>query len=175
MTNAAADASAITTNWPAGFPAHKAGYAGFAVREAPADADAVFAWIRRIDLHEAYYPALRMVRRRGGAWPELEKGTAFGMLLGAVFLPYIKVTKVDATERSLGWGANTPLFSACHTFTVKPIGEGRSLIRSEERFVGPVARAIKPAVAGQLQKIQTEWTEAIVRMVTAHPDGPPSA
>src|SRR5690349_7022952 len=108
MTNATADASAITTNWPAGFPAHKAGYTGFAVREVEADADAVFAWIRRIDLHPAYYPALRGVKRRGGAWPELEKGTAFGMFLGPVALPYIKVTKVDPVERSLGWGANTP-------------------------------------------------------------------
>ncbi|MBJ7472113.1 MAG: SRPBCC family protein, partial [Solirubrobacteraceae bacterium] len=175
MTNATADATAITTTWPSGFPAHKAGVGAFAVREVAADADAVFAWLRRVDLHESYYGALRMVRRRGGAWPVLEQGTAFSMLLGGLFVPYIKVTKLDTTERSLAWGSNTPLFSACHAFTVKPIGEGRSLIRSEERFVGPIARVVKPVAAGQLQKVQTEWTEAVVRAATAFPAGPPSA
>ncbi len=174
MTNATADASAITTIWPSGFPAHKDGFAGFAVREVEADADAVFAWIRRVDLHEGYYPALRFVRKRGGAWPQLEKGSAFSMLIGGLFIPYIKVTKVDEAERSLGWGSNTPLLSVCHSFTVKPIGNGRTLIRSEERMVGPLAKVLKPVAAGQLQKVQTEWTEALVRMVGAFPDGPPA-
>lgn len=175
MTNATADANAIQTAWPAGFPAHKSGFAGFAVREVQADPDAVFAWIRRVDLHEQYYPALRFVRRRGGAWPVLEQGSAFSMLLGGLFIPYVKLTKVDATERSLGWGSNTPLLSVCHAFTVKSVGEGRTLIRSEERLVGPLAKALKPVAAGQLQKVQTEWAEALVRMVAQHPDGPPAA
>lgn len=175
MTNATADASAIQTIWPEGFPAHKDGFAGFAVREVQADPDAVFAWIRRVDLHEQYYPALRFVRRRGGAWPVVEEGTAFSMLLGGLFIPYVKLTKVDSTLRALGWGSNTPLLSVCHAFTVKAAGDGRTLIRSEERAVGPLAKAMRPVVQPQLQKVQTEWTEALVKMVTQHPDGPPAA
>lgn len=175
MTNATADATAIQTIWPERFPAHKDGFAGFAVREVQADADAVFAWIRRVDLHEQYYPALRFVRKRGGAWPVVEKGTAFSMLIGGLFIPYVKITQVDPELRALGWGSNTPLLSVCHAFTVKSVGDGRTLIRSEERIVGPLAKALKPVAAGQLQKIQTDWTDALVKMVSQHPDGPPSA
>ena len=75
----------------------------------------------------------------------------------------------------MAWAGGGPGLKACHAFTVVPVDEGRSLIRSEERWVGPAARAIGPLVKGPLQKVQTDWCEAVVRAATAHPAGPPTA
>uniref|UniRef100_UPI0028E4021C hypothetical protein n=1 Tax=Bradyrhizobium cosmicum TaxID=1404864 RepID=UPI0028E4021C len=63
--------------------------------------------------------------------------------------------------------------AVCHAFTVEPLSATRSVIRSEELWVGPVARATGFLTKGQIQAVQTRWTEAIVAAATAHPAGPP--
>ena len=176
MTSSTAQgASAITTKWPKGFQAERAGAGGFAVREVEAPADAVFAWIRRLDLHPEFYGPLRFVRRFSGAWPVVDKGTALTFTIGLTFVPFLKVTHCDPAERSLAWGGGGPGLAICHAWTVEPIDEHRSLIRSEERWVGPIGQALRLVTQPTIQKVQTQWTEAIVRAAQAHPAGPPAA
>ncbi len=168
-------ASAISTTWPEGFPSHKEGVSGFAVREVDAPADAVFAWVRRVDLQPPYYKGMRFVRRIGGAWPELDKGSKLTFTLGATFVPFVQVVKCDPQTRSFAWGGNLPGLSMAHAFTVEPISESRSVVRSEELWVGPVAKLIGFAVKPQLQAVQTRWAEALAAAAAAYPAGPPKA
>lgn len=172
-SSTAASASAISTTWPAGFPADRPGVGGFAVREVEAPADAVFAWIRRVDLHPEFYRGMRFVKRLGGAWPELDKGSRLTFTLGATFVPMVQVTKLDAQERSMAWGGVLPGLAICHAFTVAELSATRSVVRSDELWVGPVARATGFVTKGQIQAVQTRWTEAIVAAASAHPGGPP--
>lgn len=175
MTSAIADASAITTSWPDGFDATAPSVGGFAVREVAAPADAVFAWVRRLDLHPQFYPALRLVGRVGGPWPQLDVGSKARFMVGATFVPLVKVLKCDEAERSMAWGGGLPGLTICHGFTVKAVDEHRSLIRSEELWIGKVATMTGALTQGTMQKVQTEWAEAIARAATAHPGGPPVA
>lgn len=174
-SSTARPASAITTTWPEGFDAGKPGVGGFAVREVEAPADAVFAWIRRVDLHPEFYRGMKFVKRLGGPWPALDKGTKLSFTLGATFIPYLQVIKCDPATRSLAWGGGVPGLSICHAWTVEPLSDTRSVIRSEELWVGPVARATGLLTKPQIQKVQTVWAEAIVKAATAHPAGPPKA
>ncbi len=86
MTAASADATTITTPWPAGFSEEAPGIRGFAVREVAAPADAVYAWILRPDLQEPYYGALRRVRTSVGA-ADLTVGATASFLLGPCWCP----------------------------------------------------------------------------------------
>lgn len=174
MSTAEASATAITTPWPAGFPAEAKGFSGFAVREVAAPAESVFQWLRRVDLHPEYYAALRGVRHHGGAWPAVEAGTKLSFFLGPLFVPPIKVVQADPALLSVAWASAAPGFKACHCFTVKAIDEQHSLLRSEEAWVGPAARLIKPGAKAILQKVQTDWCAAIARAATTHPAGPPA-
>ncbi len=174
MSTAEASASSITTPWPAGFPADAKGISGFAVREVAAPAEAVYRWLLRPDLHPEFYPALRGVRRASGAWPVLEVGTKLSFFLGPLFVPPVKVVQADPALLSMAWAGGGPGLKACHAFTVKPIDESRSLLRSEELWVGPAARLIAPLAKGTLQKVQTDWCAAVARAATAHPAGPPA-
>lgn len=174
MSNATAEAS-ITTTWPAGFQAHKKGVGGFAVREVQAPADAVFAWVRRIDAQGPYYQDLKYVKSYGGPWPELGKGSKVAFLIGATFVPFVRVIECDAQARRLAWGGNLPGLSICHAFTVQAIDDQRSLIRSEELWVGPIATATAALIRPQIQKVQTRWAEGIVLAAEAHPAGPATA
>jgi hypothetical protein len=175
MSTAEAATPTITTPWPAGFPADQPGIRGFAVREVAAPADAVFQWILRPDLHPEFYRGLRAVRRTSGAWPVLEVGTKLTFMLGPLVVPPVKVVQADPALRSMAWAGGGPGLKACHAFTVAAIDAERSLVRSEELWVGPAARLLAPVVRGPLQKVQTEWCEAVARAATAHPAGPPAA
>jgi hypothetical protein len=175
MSTTATGERAITTIWPEGFRADQASAGGFAVREVDAPADAVFAWIRRVDLHPEFYGGLRAVRRVGGAWPQLDKGSSLRFLVGTTYVPYVKVLKCDPVERSFAWGGNLPGISVCHAFSVVPIDEHRSLIRSDEQWAGPIAKATSLLTTPQIQKVQTQWAEAITLAASTHPGGPPAA
>lgn len=175
MSTASDRSSTITTPWPAGFPADRSGITGFAVREVAAPADAVYQWLLRPDLHGEFYKALHGFKLRSGGGPELEVGHTVSFFLGALFVPPVKVVQADPELRSFAWAAGGPGMKACHCFTVQPIDEHTSLLRSEEKWVGPVARLISPVVKGQLQKVQTEWAQAIADAAARHPAGPPSA
>jgi hypothetical protein len=175
MSTTVADERAISTIWPEGFRAERASAGGFAVREVAAPADAVFAWIRRVDLHPEFYRGLRLVRRIGGAWPELDEGSKLGFLVGATYIPVVKVIKCDPQQRSFAWGGGGPGFTVCHAFSVVPIDEHRSLVRSDEQWVGPVAKATSLLTTPAIQKVQTQWAEAIARAAQTHPGGPPAA
>lgn len=171
MTAASADATTITTPWPAGFSEEAPGIRGFAVREVAAPADAVYAWILRPDLQEPYYGALRRVRTSVGA-ADLTVGATASFLLGPLLVPKVKVVQADPELRSMAWTGGGPGLRACHAFTVKPIDDGRSLVRSDEIWTGPAARLLGPVARGGLQRVQTDWAEALVRAATAHPAGP---
>ncbi len=147
------------------------GIRGFAVREVAAPADAVFAWILRPDLQEPYYGALRRVRSSVGA-ADLTVGATASFMLGPLLVPKVKVVQADPELRSMAWVGGGPGLSACHAFTVKPLDAGRSLLRSDEIWTGPAARLLGPVARGGLQKVQTDWAEALVRAATAHPAGP---
>ncbi|MFT4035181.1 MAG: hypothetical protein QM679_06370 [Patulibacter sp.] len=175
MSTAEPETRSITTAWPVGFPADAKGVVRFAIREVAAPADAVYRWLLRPDLHAQYYGALRGVRRVSGAWPVIEVGTRLSFLLGPIFVPQVKVAQADPTLRSMAWIGGVPGLKICHAFTVKALDEQHSLLRSEEAWVGAVARLLAPAVAGQLQAVQTDWCAAVVRAATAHPAGPPAA
>ncbi|MEH3054707.1 MAG: hypothetical protein PGN13_12000 [Patulibacter minatonensis] len=173
MSSAATDVTSITTPWPAGFPAHKPGPRGFAVREVAAPADAVYEWLLRPDLHVEHYRGLHHVKLYGGA-RKLAEGTTVSFFLGPLFVPPMKVVQADPQLRSLAWASNAPGFKACHCFTVKPIDDDRSLLRSEELWVGPAARATGLLTAPVIQKVQTDWVEAVVALANRHPAGPPA-
>ncbi|MDO9395608.1 MAG: hypothetical protein Q7T71_03590 [Herbiconiux sp.] len=169
-----ASASGITTSWPSSFPAHKPGVGTFAVREVEASADAVFAWVRRIDQQPPFYKGMKFVRRLSGPWPQLDKGSVISFTLGATFIPMVKVIKCDPETRSFVWGGGLPGLTMAHAFTVEPISDTRSLLRSEELWVGPVAQLIAPGVRGPMQAVQTRWAEALAAAAKAHPAGPPA-
>ena len=175
MSTAEAKATSITTPWPKGFPADAAGITGFAVREVAAPAEAVYRWLLRPDLHTEFYKALRGVKRVAGPGPELAVGTRLSFFLGPLFIPPVKVVQADPQLLSVAWAGGGPGMKACHCFTVKAIDANRSVLRSEEKWVGPVARAIGPVTKGGLQKVQTDWVEAVVKAATRYPAGPPSA
>lgn len=175
MSTAEAGSSTITTPWPAGFPAERSGVVGFAVREVAAPADAVYAWLLRPDLHVDFYKALRGVKRTNGGAPELEVGSKLSFFLGPLFVPPVKVVQADPELRSLAWAGGGPGLKACHCFTVQPIDDQRSVLRSEEKWVGPVARATGFLTKSTMQKVQTEWAEAIAAAAARHPAGPPTA
>lgn len=175
MSTAASASTTITTPWPAGFPADKPGIVGFAVREVPAPADAVFQWLLRPELHAEYYGALRGVKHVSGDWQPIGVGTRLSFFLGPLFVPPVKVVQADPALRSMAWAGGGPGLKACHAFTVAELDEGRSLLRSEEKWVGPVARATGALTRGTLQKVQTDWVEAVVKAATRYPAGPPAA
>jgi hypothetical protein len=87
----------------------------------------------------------------------------------------VKVVQADPALHSVAWAGGGPGLKACHCFTVKAIDANRSLLRSEEKWVGPMARITGPLTKGALQKVQTDWAEAIAAAATRHPAGPPSA
>ncbi len=174
MSNVGADAS-ITTVWPEGFNPNGPGVGAFAVREVAAPADAVFEWVRRVDLHADWYKGLHMVRRWKGAWPLVEKGTSLRFVVDGAFVPMVKVIQCDVAERRMAWGGGLPGLAICHAFTVEPIDESRSLLRSEEKWMGPVGKLVGGPASGTLQKVQTRWAEAITAAANAHPGGPPAA
>jgi hypothetical protein len=169
------DVSAISTTWPSSFPAHKGGVGTFAVREVEAPADAVFAWIRRIDQQPPFYKGMKFVRHLSGPWPELDRGSMISFTLGATFIPMVKVIVCDPEARSFVWGGGLPGLTIAHAFTVEPKGEHHCLVRSEERWVGPVAQLIAPGVKGPMQAVQTRWAEALAAAAKAHPAGPSKA
>lgn len=175
MSTAEANANLISTPWPAGFPAEQPGIVGFAVREVAAPADAVFQWLLRPELHTEYYGALRGVRHVSGPWQPIGVGTRLSFFLGAIFVPPVKVVQADPELLSMAWAGGGPGLKACHAFTVKAIDDSRSLLRSEEKWVGPVARATGALTKGTLQKVQTEWVEAVARAASQNPAGPPAA
>ncbi|MBO9534977.1 MAG: hypothetical protein J7513_18535 [Solirubrobacteraceae bacterium] len=174
MSTAEASATAITTTWPAGFPADAKGINGFAVREVDAPAEAVYQWLLRPDLQTEFYGALRGVRGKGDAWPALSAGATISFFIGPLFIPPMKVLRADPQLLSVAWGSKAPGFQACHCFTVQAIDSKRSVLRSDETWVGPVARAIGPLTKGVLQKVQTDWCTAVARAATTHPSGPPA-
>lgn len=166
-------AGASVMTWPAAFPSEQIAVSAVAVRTVGAEGDAVFDWVRRVDLHAGYYPQLRGVRRLRGGWPQLQRGTAFSMTIGALVVPFVRVIELDLEQRSLSWGLRTPLLSVCHRFTVEST-QGGALLRSQEAAAGPLARVLAFALRGPLQKIQDDWTDALAKAIADHPDGPPN-
>lgn len=170
-------AAAITTVWPSGFDADASGPSGFAVREVAAPAGAVFAWLRRVDLHPEYYTGLMGlsgVKHKGGAWPELDAGSKLSFALGHLPIPAVRISQCDVAELRLAWSGGGPGLSACHAWTVLPTGADTCLLRSEEKWVGPTARVLGVATQWRLQQVQSDWAQAVADAATAYPAGPPA-
>lgn len=170
--------AAITTVWPAGFDPDAAGPSGFAVREVAAPAESVFAWIRRVDLHPEYYrglTGLTGVRSRGGAWPVLEQGSKLSFALGRLPIPTCTIVQCDPQEFRLAWAGKGPGLSAVHAWTVQAVDAKTSLLRSEEKWTGPVGVALGLPTGWRLQQVQSQWADAVAAAATAYPGGPPAA
>lgn len=171
----ATGASSVSTIWPQGVSPDGAAIVKFAVREADAPAQVAFDWLRRIDQHPKFYPAMRFTKHQKGSWPQAGDGTAFSFMVGATFVPGVKITFLDESSLSLAWTGGAPGLFVCHAWTIKDLPGGRSAIRSEEIWDGPIAKLMKPLAGGQIQKVQTEWAKAVAAAASQHPQGPPAA
>lgn len=171
----ATGAASITTVWPEGVDPTGAPINAFAVREAQAPAQVAFDWLRQIDRHPEFYPAMRLTKHQKGPWPQAGKGTSFAFMIGLTFVPTVKITHFDESTLSLAWTGGAPGLFVCHAWTIKDLGEGRSAVRSEEIWSGPLAKIMKPLAAGQIQKIQNEWAKAVAAAATRFPLGPGAA
>lgn len=171
----ATGASSITTVWPQGVEASGAAIVEFAVREADAPAQVAFDWLRRIDRHPEFYPGMRFTKHQKGAWPQAAIGTSFSFMVGATFVPAVKITHLDEDTRSLAWTGGAPGLFVCHAWTIKDLDGGRSVVRSEEIWDGPIAKLMKPVARGQIQKVQAEWATAVAAAASRFPQGPVGA
>lgn len=168
----ATGAASITTIWPQDVDPAGAAIVEFAVREADAPAQVAFDWLRRVDRHPEFYPGMRFTRHQKGPWPQAGLGSSFAFMVGATFVPAVKITYLDESTRSMAWTGGAPGLFVCHAWTINDLPGGRSVIRSEEIWDGPIAKLMKPVAAGQIRKVQTEWAKAVAAAATRFPTGP---
>ena len=137
-----------------------------------ASPERVWAWLTRPDLWPSYYSNARLVRHRGGPWPEVKLGSKFRWLTFGVIVQS-EVVEYEPGLGRLAWSAKE-LGAAGHHGWLLDERDGGTFVRTEETQRGPAITLAKPVMKPLMVRFHQRWLEGLARVSAEGPPPPPA-